>query len=348
MNILISEKHKSILNEVKGVSEPSIEYANLIYNILEPILIAMIAYGDKDKEEIDIDIRDIIKFIKNDPVTFEELPIEEFEIDLEYTPTTKSLVGDKSYAVGGGYYELTEKEESGSYIIEPSFLLPQEILESVDESIHAKFQFQVYTTNLFDESLLDDLLYDLRDTITHELNHLLEGYKKLKNIGTAKTNLVKSLAGFKNVNTPKIIFEVYTEFLNFLYYSEPWEINANVQEAFSKSVRMSFEEFKKTIQWEIATDMENYSAQELFNKLVETAKNRDPDTVNYHIKNLHKFYLKQYRVYDEAFKEAEEIKDKVYKTKDLLGLFKMYEKRINSAGKKLKKNYMRLYSIDND
>jgi predicted metallo-beta-lactamase superfamily hydrolase len=56
--------------------------------------------------------------------------------------------------------------------------------------------------------------------------------------------------------------------------------------------------------------------------------------------------LKQYQNYDEAYREAEDIKDKVYKTKNLLGLFKKFEKRINNAGKKLKRNYSRLLSID--
>jgi hypothetical protein len=134
--------------------------------------------------------------------------------------------------------------------------------------------------------------------------------------------------------------------LNFLYYSQPWEINANVQEAFSKISRMSFDEFKKTNQWKIADEMENYSADELFKELVKTAEDKNPETVDYHIRNLHKFYLKQYKNYDEAYREAEDIKDKVYNTKNLLGLFKKFEKRINNAGKKLKRNYARLMSID--
>ena len=92
--------------------------------------------------------------------------------------------------------------------------------------------------------------------------------------------------------------------------------------------------------------MENYSADGLFDELVKTAENKDPETVDYHIKNLHKFYLKQYKKYNKAHKEAENIKDTVYKTKNLLELFRKYEKRINLAGKKLKKNYTRLYAIE--
>jgi hypothetical protein len=49
--------------------------------------------------------------------------------------------------------------------------------------------------------------------------------------------------------------------------------------------------------------MENYSADELFKELVKTAENKNPETVDYHIRNLHKFYLKQYKNYDEAYIE---------------------------------------------
>ena len=347
MKIILTESQLNLLiNESLGVNESAIDYTNFIYNLLEPIVIQMVESGKKKVKEIDINADKLIKFIKQDPITFEELPIEELELDLAFIPTKRSLIGDKPFAVGGGFYDIESENNGGSYMIETSFLLPKNILDNVSDSIHAKLQFEIYVNESFNKSMIDDLLYDLRDTITHELNHLYESYKRWEKNEKGTTNAVKSFAGTKNVNTPGVIFEVYAKFLYFLYYSEPWEINANVQEAFSKISRMSFDEFKKTSQWEIANDMENYSADGLFDELVKTAENKDPETVDYHIKNLHKFYLKQYKKYNKAYKEAENIKDTVYKTKNLLELFRKYEKRINLAGKKLKKNYTRLYAIE--
>ena len=346
MKIVLTNKQNIRLNESLGVNESAIEYTNFIYNLLEPIAIEMVAIGKKNVEEIDIEAKDLIKFIKDDPETFKELPVEELELDLVFIPTKSQLIGDKPFAVGGGYYDLLDEKNGGSYMIDSSFRIPKDILQDVPKTIHAKLQFEIYVNPSFDESLMGELLFDLRDTITHEVNHLYESYKRWEKNEKGTTNAVKSFAGTKNVNTPGVIFEVYTKFLNFLYYSEPWEINANVQEAFSKISRMSFDDFKKTSQWEIANDMENYSADGLFEELIRTAESKDPDTVDYHIRNLHKFYLKQYKKYNKTYKEAENIKDTVYKTKNLLDLFRKYEKRINSAGKKLKKNYMRLYSIE--
>lgn len=347
MKVILKESQFNlILNESLGVAEPAIDYTNFIYSLLEPTAIQMVVVGKKDSEDIDINIKGLLKFIKENPETFEDLPIEELEITLSYAPTNKKLMDNKPFAVGGGFYELGEEGNNGTYTIDSSFSLPKDILKNVSKTIHCKMQFEIYVTPLFNESMMDELLYDLRDTVTHEMNHLYESYKRWEKMGKVESNLVKSFAGTRNVNTPGVIFEVYTKFLNYLYYSQPWEINANVQEAFSKVSRMDFEEFKKTNQWKVANDMENYSAKSLFNEVIKTAEDRDPETVNYHIRNLHKFYLKQHFEHEKATKKAEEIKDDVYKTKDLFGLFKKYEQRINSAGKKLKKNYMRLYSIE--
>jgi uncharacterized protein (TIGR02145 family) len=69
---------------------------------------------------------------------------------------------------------------------------------------------------------------------------------------------------------------------------------------------------------------------------------RSPEAVLFHIKNLHKFYLKQYLQFvksqrgDDITSEEELMKDEVFKTKNILELFKKFEKRINNAGRKLK------------
>ena len=55
---------------------------------------------------------------------------------------------------------------------------------------------------------------------------------------------------------------------------------------------------------------------------------RSPEAVDYHIRNLHKFYLKQHYEYDLAYlgDEAKSLNDDVYRTKNLLDLFKRYQK----------------------
>ena len=73
MKVILKESQFNLmLNESLGVNEPAIEYTNFIYNLLEPIAIQMVATGEKNVEEIDIEVKDLIQFIKNDPETFKE------------------------------------------------------------------------------------------------------------------------------------------------------------------------------------------------------------------------------------------------------------------------------------
>jgi len=352
MNVKLNKNQIRLIKEARGVSETSIAYVNFLYTILEPKVIEMVAGMENDLDEFYIESEEIIKSLRGNREVFFDLPIETFEIDLNFKVTKKTPETNSPFVTGGGAYMIESSEGSGSFVKEPSDDLPVKILEEVDKTIHAKLDFEIYITPLFEENNLNELLYDLRDTITHELNHMYEFYKRWENTGVGKTPLTKSFAGGKNVNTPKKIFQVYIKFLDYMYYSEPWEINANIQEAYSKLLRMSWDEFKKTKQYNVAENMENFSADDLYNELVMVAKEKNPETVLYHVKNLHKFYLKQYLKFskneraDEISDEAELLKDDVFKTKNLLELFKKFEGRIQNAGRKLKRNYARLLTIE--
>lgn len=352
MKILITEKQSRILNEVKGVSETSIAYVNFLYGLIEPRVIEMLAGMENDLDEFYVDVNEILKKLKGNKEVFLDLPVEEFEVDLKFKVSKKIPENGLSFVTGGAAYMIESDEGSGSYMKEPSFEIPVRMLEELDKTIHAKLEFDIYVTPLFDDNQIDDLLYDLRDTITHEMNHLYEFYKKWENTGVGKSDLTKSFAGGINVNTPKKIFKVYENFLNYMYYSEPWEINANIQEAYSKLLRMSWEEFKQGKQYKIATEMENFSADKFFDDLYNVTMERSPEAVLYHIRNLHKFYLKQYlklKKVDNAEgieDEAKLLEDEVFSTRNILELFKKFEKRIQNAGKKLKRNYARLLTIE--
>ena len=355
MKIILKEQQLKNINESLGVSEASLAYVNLLYGIIEPKIIEMIAVRKNDTDEFFVEGNEIIKKFKGNMSTFYSFPIESIEVDLFFKVTKKKLNGgNDTFSTGGAAYPLTTDGSGASQIKEPDEDLPVSVLKEVDKVIQAKFDFEVYITQEFDDSDIDELLYDLRDTITHELNHMYEFYNRILNTGSSEFSLAKSFAGGRNVNTPKKIFKVYAKFLDYLYYSEPWEINANIQEAYSKLLRMSWEEFKNGKQYKIAEAMENYSGEQMFDELYNATMERSPEAVLFHIKNLHKFYLKQYLQFvksergDDITSEEELMKDEVFKTRNILELFKKFETRINNAGAKLKRNYARLMSIDRD
>ena len=352
MKIILKEQQLKNINESLGVSEASLAYVNLLYSIIEPKVIEMIAVRKNDTDEFYVESDEILKDFKDNMNTFYDFPIEMIEVDLVFKVTKKKPENGLMFSTGGAAYPLTTDGSGASQIKEPGEDLPVSVLKEVDKVIQAKFDFEVFINQEFDDSEIDELLYDLRDTITHELNHMYEFYNRILNTGSSEFSLAKSFAGGRNVNTPKKIFRDYAKFLDYLYYSEPWEINANIQEAYSKLLRMSWEEFKNGKQYKIAEAMENYSGEQMFDELYNATMERSPEAVLFHIKNLHKFYLKQYLQYvksergDDITSEEELMKDEVFKTKNILELFKKFEKRINNAGAKLKRNYARLNAIE--
>jgi hypothetical protein len=352
MKIILKEQQLKNINESLGVSEASLAYVNLLYSIIEPKVIEMIAVRKNDTDEFYVESDEILKDFKGNMNTFYDFPIEMIEVDLVFKVTKKKPENGLMFSTWGAAYPLTTDGSGASQIKEPDEDLPVSVLKEVDQVIQAKFDFEVFINQEFDDKDIDELLYDLRDTITHELNHMYEFYNRILNTGSSEFSLAKSFAGGRNVNTPKKIFRVYAKFLDYLYYSEPWEINANIQEAYSKLLRMSWEEFKNGKQYKIAEAMENYSGEQMFDELYNATMERSPEAVLFHIKNLHKFYLKQYLQYvksergDDITSEEELMKDEVFKTRNILELFKKFETRINNAGAKLKRNYARLNAIE--
>jgi hypothetical protein len=79
--------------------------------------------------------------------------------------------------------------------------------------------------------------------------------------------------------------------------------------------------------------------------LLDVIKQRSgEETLVFHLSNLHKFYMKQYR--QIAKQTNKTVPRDIEKTNSIYDLFKMYEPRINKAGKKLKRNLGRVYGIE--
>ena len=108
---------------------------------------------------------------------------------------------------------------------------------------------------------------------------------------------------------------------------------------------MSFDTFKTTEYWITSDKMEKFNADQFYRKLEEKIKERSgEETLNYHLNNLHKFYLKQY--VKVALENGESVSNKILKTKNIYDLIKSFESRITQSGKNLKRKFMKLYSIE--
>ena len=344
MKVILSESQIfNLLNEDMGVSRSTLPYVNLIYRIIEPIVESMVHSMKSSKQTIVIGLDEIMSIIKNDEDSFLEFPMEEIGIFISFSYEKGNF--QNHFSSGGAAYPLDEKSNHYSYMGKPSPEIPKKIKDEVEMTLYSLMNIEFYIDSKFEMSQMDELLMDVRDTITHETLHLYEYYKRWLGTGLGKFNVAKTYAGRKNSNTPREIYDYYSEFLNYVYYSEPYEINAIIQEAYSKILRMSFNTFKTTEYWITSDKMEKFNADQFYRKLEEKIKERSgEETLNYHLNNLHKLYLKQY--VKVALENDEPVSNKILKTKNIYDLIKSFESRIIQSGKNLKRKFMKLYSID--
>jgi hypothetical protein len=342
MEIILTENQMRLLSEELGVARATIPFVNLVYSVLEPKVDDFIKGTDKKmSEDIVINFKDF-KYIYRESVDdFLEFPVEEIIIKF----TMDKLRRDKfefKYSSGGGAHQIDFKKEDGSYLKKPNPNLPKYLLDEVNKTIVAKFDFNGYVNQDFEYEMKDELYFDLRDTIMHEFNHIYEFYNKnLNNAGLVDTTL--SYAGSKNYNVPKQIFNVWSTFLYFVYYSEPYEMRAMSQEAYSKRLRMTFDEFKETKYWKAAKMMENFDANKLFDTLMERINEHNPEYLVPIMNRLFKWFLRDYYAGVKTF--GNEPKKYITNSKHLLDLMVRFQPRIRMAGRKLQRNYSRLYTL---
>lgn len=341
MKLIITESKLNYILERLGVAEPTLPYVNLVYGVLEDKVIDLANKKTKNFSETIKLGHDYIKEIyQNYFDYFSEFPIESIEIGLTFTTLPESKID--LFATGGAAYQIEKKKQGGSYIKRKNILLPKKILNEIDDCVVAKLDVEVYISDKFNNTNSDDLLFDLRDTLLHEFNHIYEYYKRNQsNKSMVDTSL--GFAGGKNYNIPKNIFNVWSNFIYFVYYSQPHEINAMSQEAYSKTLRMSFEDFKNTNYWKISKEMENFNGEEFYKKLITTIESYNPEYVDSVTNRLYSWFLKDYENNLGLF--GYEPTNIVKKSKNLYSLIRNFEPKINKSGKKLQRNFIRLYSL---
>ena len=343
MKVLLSEEQlKKIIKEDLGVSRASLSYANLIYQTLEPKAKEFMDSRKESQEKIILNLKDISGVYQSSMDDYIELPVEKIEINFVCTKIPKNKKNIK-FTSGGGFESIDKKSFGGSYLKDPSLELPKYILEEVTRTLVAKFNFNFKLSSDFSDELKDKALYDLRDTVVHECNHLFESYRRAES-GAKQFNVSLSWVGGKNYNVNREIFKIWQEFLDMIYYSEPYEINAKSQEAVSRTSIMPFEEFKKTKYWLDSVTMKSFNSEIYIDKLLSKIQEINPEKTMSILNNLYKWFITDYYKWMKVHGESPAAY--IEKTTGLFDLVKKFERRINKAGDKLQRNYMRLYTLE--
>lgn len=342
--LMTEEQFNQLLNEDRGVNRASISYSNIILEKIEPYILNSLKSKKSETIKFKIPLRDLSGVWENDLEGYVEFPIFEIRIELNVSIQTKNQM-DYLFSTGGGAEQINDNSIEDSFVSLPPSGLPKKVKEMIDSSLSAKFSFDVFLRKDISENDKQDLIHDLRDTILHETNHMLEFFKKHEN-SYGNINVALSYAGKRNFNVPNDIYEIWREFQTMVYFSEPYEMRAMVQEMYSVRLRKPFEEFKQHRYYKAAEIMENFNADKMFDVLIQRIEDYNPDYLIPILTNLWKWFISEYFAMLEA--QGFTPNKKLEKSVHILDIMKALQPRINKAGSRLKRKFNTLYSISPD
>jgi hypothetical protein len=195
---------------------------------------------------------------------------------------------------------------------------------------------------------MDELFYDLRDAVLHEFNHMYEYYNRAvkgkKGLDTTLSFMKKPFEMF-DTGLNEEVLSVWKQFLSLLYMSEPYEVRAMSQEAYSKRLRMPFEQFKTTKYWQYCQGMINFDASDYYEYILELIEDLPQEEQNTLLKTLHTYFIAYYE-FSKKTGYNNPLDKKIMNTENILDLMKYFQPTINKMGEKLRRNFIRLYSLN--
>lgn len=347
------------LNEALGVALPTTFYLHKLtylvidrlYNFIDEL--RELGYSEPEEEfseniNIIVNYNDIRRLI---PVgnfrEYAKFPVSEFVITLELNKKRNSDLED-DITIGGWASPFAKgREKYASRFADP-------IKQVANHSISVHLGIEINYTSKFRKISQRFPMFEnttffkkIEKTISHELNHIYEIYNR-KMSGKKEIEVSLTWASIIDENyygVPKPIYDYWiNNFMTYIYESEPHEINASTQEAYSIASRVTLQRFKKTATWKNAIEMRDWSYKEFIIELTKIIfKNRlNPRTTIESM--IYEFLYKYQDLCIELGEEPFYDPWKLYeKTPD--EIFMIFQKKINSAGEKLIRNYGRLYTL---
>ena len=355
---------KNFILERLGVALPSIEYADTIYKKTIEELKSFLTEHSSYKEYLNdpkISTEDLKSSIGTEE-GYKKFPVVGITLDLHFKKIEDDIFEDefnsgKSHSVGGSAYRFGHKNWSGY-----SKKVKTEI-KDLPFGINLLIGIEVYIPKSYkieqDEKLEDTLM----ETIYHELNHLYEYYGRLVNqkglpIYKRSPKLAITYADVNRWKIPNDVYSIWSNDLVYNFYlSEPYEINAQVQEAAYTVMKHGFERLFETEAWKNAILMARFSAEDFIEILDSTIdeyiSTKGPERTGLYSgvltlplkERLKEMWLKEYQKQFEYEKEGPSIDFERLKKNDCNYFIKYMGKRINKAGTKLKTKLGKLYDF---
>lgn len=334
--------------EKLGVSKPSLVFSSILENRTYYAFRDFFLSGNSVFSKVDeidyILLRPMINSSNIDD--YSEFPVVKFELEMNFKKLkNKEFVKkypdfNKNIATGGEASYFGNINWSGySKIVEPiKQVSDQGIVVNLGITIEINENFDI--KDVSEKELLEN---DIDSTIHHELNHCFEHYIRViksKRVRPESRSFNTTLSWGSNIwKFPKPIYKFWSKFVYYLYVSEYHEARANVQEIGFFIKKYPKKDLNEFLVYNTADTMEKFDYMDYYNKLIEIIKTHDPyrgieeDVAN----RLKDMWVTTYKKECEQQRVKPLIPISTLKKMDCKEFLKYWQKRINSAGQKIKR-----------
>jgi hypothetical protein len=129
-----------------------------------------------------------------------------------------------------------------------------------------------------------------------------------------------------------------------VYFSEPHEIRAMVQEMYVFREKYPLEKMMEHHYYTSAQEMEKFNAEEKFQEIMDYIEDYNPDKFIPIMVSLWKWFMDNY--YGVLKSQKKKPRKKIELSASIYDIMKDLQPRINNAGKTLKRKLVNLYSIE--
>lgn len=268
-------------------------------------------------------------------VEYEVEVVSDEKFKAKYPESSKS----KNFIGTGACYSYDE----GTKLMPP-------IDERTDCTIHLRVMIGALITESFTDR--ESLTIEIESAITHELNHAYEGYyRKKRDKGSLSTDVTWSL----DVNRAKIRKDIwkiwYDKVGYYLYWSEPHEMNAMIQDAWPYVKRYDVSKMKElTPTWKFAQRMIDFNANSFKNLMMEKILSVYPDVdVEIMLKRIKNGFANQLiKMREDSINLKEDkptISGEMVKSLTVDKFLEFVQNRVNESGKRIQKKVLGLYAL---
>ena len=327
-------KYKDFVNERLGVAEETLSYSDMVLDIVFDEFSNFTSSEEKTFEK-----RVVLSKDKLESLITTDFPISEIKLDISFSKLdndafTKRFAvissRGKHFTTNGLCYGIGE--EGGSEELEDGTIM-----------------LVMGAGGIINEDKFTDIelmKVELESAITHELNHAFEGYARHKgNVKGLETSLTFAL-DVNVADVPESVWNIWWKELGYyIYWTENFELNAMIQDAFPYANKYTFEEMKsKTPSWDFQKRMFDWDPSDFKSRLIAEIKKTMPDSDPLEVLNNIKNGLADNL--ENAMKESGEsssIDPKLIR-RPLDEFLQYCNKRIKAGAERLKRGIIRHYS----